>query len=151
MAADLAEAAFWNAGQNCTAGSRTLAHFSIEDEFVAALVIHGRRRRRATAPGLRRLRRARRHRQRLPAMAVAREETFGPVVTVLSFDTDEEALAIADDTDCAPTATVWSHDIDRALMPARSVVAGTVAVNGPDAERASWLPRPDRESDVEGS
>ncbi|MGY0064093.1 aldehyde dehydrogenase family protein [Streptomyces sp. LZ34] len=38
VAADLAEAAFWNAGQNCTAGSRILVHSSIKDEFVAALV-----------------------------------------------------------------------------------------------------------------
>lgn len=37
MAADLADAAFWNAGQNCSAGSRILVHASIKDEFVAAL------------------------------------------------------------------------------------------------------------------
>ncbi|MFG2351103.1 aldehyde dehydrogenase family protein [Streptomyces phaeochromogenes] len=76
---------------------------------------------------------------------------LGPVVAEPAFDTDEEALAIADDTVCGPAATVWSHDIDRALTPARDVRAGTVAVNGPDAEHASLLPRPDRDSGVEGS
>ena len=37
VAADLADAAFWNAGQNCSAGSRLLVHRSIKDAFVAAL------------------------------------------------------------------------------------------------------------------
>lgn len=84
-------------------------------------------------------------------MAVAREEILGPVVAMPAFDTDEEALGIANDTHCGPAATAWSHHIDRALTPARGVRAGTVAVNGPDAEHASLLPRPDRDSDVEGS
>ncbi|MFD3373954.1 MULTISPECIES: aldehyde dehydrogenase family protein [unclassified Streptomyces] len=89
-----------------------------------------------------------------PVPLLAREddevEFVGPVVAVPASDTDEEALAIANDTDCGPAATVWSHDVDRALKPARAVRAGTVAVNGPDAEHASSLPRPDRDSTVEG-
>ncbi|MEV2234398.1 aldehyde dehydrogenase family protein [Streptomyces phaeochromogenes] len=68
-----------------------------------------------------------------------------------AFDTDKEALAIANDTDCGPAATGWSRDIDRALTQARDVRAGTVAVNGPDAGHAFLLPRPDQDSDVEGS
>ncbi|WP_157881401.1 aldehyde dehydrogenase family protein [Streptomyces phaeochromogenes] len=88
-----------------------------------------------------------------PAMAVAREEASARSSRCLrSTPTRKHSpLAVADDTDCGPAATVWSHGIDRALTPARGVRAGTVAVNGPDAEHASSLPRPDRDSDVEGS
>ena len=63
-------------------------------------------------------------------MAVAREEIFGPVVSVLGFDDPAEALSIANDTEYGLAATVWSRDIDTALRLARGVRAGTVAVNG---------------------
>ncbi|MEU9954861.1 hypothetical protein [Streptomyces sp. NPDC050982] len=53
-------------------------------------------------------------------------------------------------TDRGPAATAWSHGIDRALKPVRGVRTGTVTVNGPDAEHASLLPRPDPDSAVEG-
>jgi gamma-glutamyl-gamma-aminobutyraldehyde dehydrogenase len=65
-----------------------------------------------------------------PEMSVAREEIFGPVVSVLAFDDVDEALRIANDTPYGLAATVWSKDIDVALRAARSVRAGTVAVNG---------------------
>lgn len=60
-------------------------------------------------------------------MSVAREEIFGPVVAVLSFNDADEALRLANDTPYGLAATVWSKDIDVALRTAR---AGTVAVNG---------------------
>ena len=65
-----------------------------------------------------------------PDMAVAREEIFGPVVAVLGFDHEEEALRLANDTEYGLAATIWSKDIDIALRMARGVRAGTVAVNG---------------------
>jgi 4-(gamma-glutamylamino)butanal dehydrogenase len=65
-----------------------------------------------------------------PAMAVAREEIFGPVVSVLSFAGEAEAMNLANQTDYGLAATVWSHDIDAAVRMARAVRAGTVAVNG---------------------
>ena len=65
-----------------------------------------------------------------PQMSVAREEIFGPVVSVLGFDDLDEALRIANDSPYGLAATVWSRDIDVALRTARSVRAGTVAVNG---------------------
>ncbi|WP_314326233.1 aldehyde dehydrogenase [Paenarthrobacter ilicis] len=65
-----------------------------------------------------------------PDMAVARDEIFGPVVSVLTFDDEAEAIAIANDTDYGLAATVWTRDIDLAVRVARAVKAGTVAVNG---------------------
>lgn len=63
-------------------------------------------------------------------MSVAREEIFGPVVAVLSFNDADEALRLANDTPNGLAATVWSKDIDVALKTARGIRAGTVAVNG---------------------
>jgi gamma-glutamyl-gamma-aminobutyraldehyde dehydrogenase len=65
-----------------------------------------------------------------PAMAVAREEIFGPVVVVLEFDDVDDAIAMANDTEYGLAATIWATDIDDALKLARGVRAGTVAVNG---------------------
>jgi gamma-glutamyl-gamma-aminobutyraldehyde dehydrogenase len=63
-------------------------------------------------------------------MSVAREEIFGPVVSVLSFSDHDEALRMANDTKYGLAATVWSKNIDVALRTARGIRAGTVAVNG---------------------
>lgn len=65
-----------------------------------------------------------------PDMAVAREEIFGPVVAVLGFDHEKEALRLANDTEYGLAATIWSKDIDVALRMARGIRAGTVAING---------------------
>jgi len=61
---------------------------------------------------------------------VAREEIFGPVVAVLSFSDEDEALRLANDTEYGLAATVWSKDINVAIRTARGIRAGTVAVNG---------------------
>jgi gamma-glutamyl-gamma-aminobutyraldehyde dehydrogenase len=63
-------------------------------------------------------------------MSVAREEIFGPVVSVLGFDDIDDALQLANDTTYGLAATIWSRDINIALRAARAVRAGTVAVNG---------------------
>jgi gamma-glutamyl-gamma-aminobutyraldehyde dehydrogenase len=172
VAADLAEAAFWNAGQNCSAGSRILVQSSIKDEFVTALAREANKRivgdptDEATIIGpliepsalervLNYVQQARADGARIvtggeklltetggyftgatviddvtPEMSVAREEIFGPVVAVLSFDDTGEALRLANDTPYGLAATVWSKDIDVALKTARGIRAGTVAVNG---------------------
>jgi betaine-aldehyde dehydrogenase len=67
-----------------------------------------------------------RHRQAV----LAREEIFGPLGTIIAFDSDDEAVAIANDCDYALAATVWTSDIGRAHTVARKVRAGAVAVNG---------------------
>lgn len=64
-----------------------------------------------------------------PDMAVAREEVFGPVLSVLTFRTTEEAIGIANAIDYGLSASVWSRDIDTCLAIGRRVRAGTVWVN----------------------
>ena len=62
-------------------------------------------------------------------MAIAREEIFGPVLSVMPFDTVDEAIAIANDTEYGLAASVWTKNIDKALMVTRRVRAGRFWVN----------------------
>ena len=64
-----------------------------------------------------------------PDMAVAREEVFGPVLSVLTFETTTEAIAIANSIDYGLSAGVWSRDFDTCLTIGRKVRAGTVWMN----------------------
>ncbi|WP_082342390.1 MULTISPECIES: aldehyde dehydrogenase family protein [unclassified Shinella] len=64
-----------------------------------------------------------------PDMAVAREEVFGPVLSVLTFETTEEAIRIANAIDYGLSAGVWSRDFDTCLTIGRKVRAGTVWMN----------------------
>ncbi len=65
-------------------------------------------------------------------MTIASEEIFGPVLSIITFDTQEEAIAIANDTNYGLAAAVWTQDITRAHMVARALRAGTVHVNSYD-------------------
>lgn len=64
-----------------------------------------------------------------PAARVCREEVFGPFVTVITFRTDEEAIAIANGTDYGLGGGLWTRDLSRAHRTAAAVRAGMVWVN----------------------
>jgi acyl-CoA reductase-like NAD-dependent aldehyde dehydrogenase len=71
-------------------------------------------------------------------MTIAREEIFGPVLVVIAYDGEEQAVGIANDTPYGLWAGVWSADRGRAERVARRIRAGGVTVNG--AEASAWTP-----------
>ena len=64
-----------------------------------------------------------------PEMAIGREEIFGPVLSVFGFDTEEEAVAMANDSVYGLAAGLWSQDIDRIMRVTRRLHSGQVFVN----------------------
>jgi gamma-glutamyl-gamma-aminobutyraldehyde dehydrogenase len=172
VAANLANAIFFAAGQNCTAGSRIIVSNEIRDQFVDLLAEQaltykvGNSLDPETTMGPliepsaverveRYVEQARADGAEIitggdraltdtggffyaptivssvsPDQPLVREEIFGPVVAVLGFDTENEAVRLANDTTYGLAATVWSKDIETAIRSARSIRAGTVAVNG---------------------
>jgi betaine-aldehyde dehydrogenase len=64
-----------------------------------------------------------------PEMPIAKEEIFGPVLSILTFDTKEEAIRIANETIYGLSAGVWTRDIDTAFTVSRGIRAGTIWIN----------------------
>jgi betaine-aldehyde dehydrogenase len=65
-----------------------------------------------------------------PNDTLAREEIFGPVLVILTYDTEEEAIHIANDTIYGLGGGVWSVDLDHAVAVARQIRTGQVDING---------------------
>ncbi len=63
------------------------------------------------------------------SMRIAKEEVFGPILSVMKFRTDDEAVALANDTPYGLAAGVWSQSLERAITLPRRLRAGTVWVN----------------------
>jgi aldehyde dehydrogenase (NAD+) len=63
-------------------------------------------------------------------MKIAREEIFGPVISILPYEGDDEAVRIANDSDYGLSGSVWSGDVERGLAVARRVRTGNYGVNG---------------------
>ncbi|GAA0587832.1 aldehyde dehydrogenase [Halomonas salifodinae] len=172
VASNVLAAAFWNMGENCSAGSRLIVHRSIKDDLVdemqrqlendwktgdpldpevqlGALVERAHMEKvlghieRAKAEGLRVVSGGERLREEsggyfvaptifddvTPEAGIAREEIFGPVLAVIPFDTEEEAIAIANDTCYGLAASLWSEDLNTVHRMAAAIKAGTIAVN----------------------
>jgi betaine-aldehyde dehydrogenase len=62
-------------------------------------------------------------------MRIAREEIFGPVVSIIPFDSEEEALRLANATPYGLSGSIWTRDIGKALRSAKALQAGVISVN----------------------
>ena len=62
-------------------------------------------------------------------MRIAREEIFGPVVSVIPFDTEEEALKLANATPYGLSGSIWSRDIGKAMRAAKALQSGVISIN----------------------
>lgn len=71
-----------------------------------------------------------------PALSVVREEQFGPVLPILPFDTEEQAVTMANNDPFGLASSVWSADVDRAVRLARQIEAGYSFINahGPSVQ-----------------
>ncbi|MGI8658173.1 MAG: aldehyde dehydrogenase [Candidatus Limnocylindria bacterium] len=63
------------------------------------------------------------------SMRIAQEEIFGPVLVVIPFDDDDDAVRIANDTNYGLSGSVWTSDLDRAMRIARQVRTGSLTLN----------------------
>lgn len=70
-------------------------------------------------------------------MAIAREEIFGPVTAVIPYDSEEEAIAIANDSEFGLSGGIFTHDTDRAYAVGRRIRTGTFTQNGREFDQTN--------------
>jgi acyl-CoA reductase-like NAD-dependent aldehyde dehydrogenase len=70
-------------------------------------------------------------------MVIAREEIFGPVIAVIPFRDENEAVALANDSDYGLAGSVWTGDAERGMAVARRIRTGTVGINGYRVDNAA--------------
>jgi acyl-CoA reductase-like NAD-dependent aldehyde dehydrogenase len=75
-----------------------------------------------------------------PEMLVYQEESFGPIVSVLRFDSDEEAIRMANDSEYGLSSAVFSRDIGRAMAVAQRIESGICHINGPTVHDEAQMP-----------
>jgi acyl-CoA reductase-like NAD-dependent aldehyde dehydrogenase len=161
-AAALPGAVFDNAGQDCCARSRLLVERGVHDEFLALLEPHVIRFT-EMGPLI-----SQQHREHVasfvedplfqgsvpgdrgywypPTVLKAErgdrhwsEEVFGPVLSVMPFDTEEQAVELANDTPYGLSGSLWTRDIGRALRVSREIQTGVLSVNSHSSVRY-WTP-----------
>ena len=65
-----------------------------------------------------------------PEMTLFREEIFGPVLSITTYSSEEEAIELANDSEYGLSGGVWSGDLDRAMDVAKKLRTGQVSING---------------------
>ena len=75
-----------------------------------------------------------------PAMRIAREEVFGPVVSLIEFDTFEEAIEIANSIDYGLSTALYTKDVNRAFAAIRDLESGITYINAPTIGAEVHLP-----------
>jgi len=159
VAGHVVNAAFWNMGENCSANSRLIVHAGVKDALMERILARLRDWRTGDPLDPRNHLGALIDREHLKKVTkylkkgaivggkadglfvpptiyevergekLAREEVFGPVLSVITVHSAEAAIEVANDTDYGLTASVFTANAKRAIRAARDIRAGTVTVN----------------------
>ena len=159
VAEHVVNAAFWNMGENCSAASRLIVHKDVRQPLMKHILARLKHWRTgdpldpvtnlgALIDG-EHLKKVKRYLKKgalvggkangpfvpptiyaaKPGDRLARDEIFGPVLSLIEVDSDEQAIALANDTEYGLTACLFSANGRRALRAARAIKAGTVTIN----------------------